>query len=354
MNIFSKFMKKKNKVEDIVNKLLQDKQIENLEKELLKVNISHLNEIEQKSLHTYLGMAAFKRGERTLAFKRFKEAAKKYPDDSVIQFCLGQEYEYKGEIDTMLECFNKAKFPQVSAMQVLTEARYLYLWDKVDEAISCIDPIFNLYFNLKIVDVTFLHIRSLPSFSEIWNNYVCFYWMKGNLEVLREKISRCKKELRDYDFTTDELELEALIKNDFAKVISIDNEIIKMYKKNNWSYSMVALQKTVFECRLSKNYKEATILLNSIDFKMDFSWIDNVIILMRAEIACKYYDEPVEKDMLNQFFKEEPLLLEPKNAAFFNFLAYQEKLKKIYTNSRKNGSNLSFKFRRIQGKGDVV
>lgn len=334
MNIFSKFLNKKDKnnnsVNDLINKLHKENQVEKLEEELLKLRTSNLSADEEKSWYICYGIAAFQRKDRETAFQRFKEAAQKYPDDPEIQFSLGQEFEYKGEIENMIDCFKKAPFPSVSSRHALTEARYAYLWDKIEDAISFIEPIFKAYFELKIADDNFLYIRGLPFLSETWEHYVAFCCLKKDFTAPLERINYCMQNLQDYNFSWLELNLKAIINNDFSKVIEEEKRIIEENKDKNLPYGFFGLRNMIFESKMLKDYSAAKILLDNIDFKLDFPWLEDVITLAKAQIAYKFNDEQKEKELLNIFFQNQPLLLEPNYALYFHLLDYQEKLKNIY------------------------
>ncbi len=84
----------------------------------------------------------------------------------------------------MIECFDKAMFPKVPAQYALAEARYAYLWDRTNKGWSYVDSLMPVYFELKILDTTFLHIRGLPFFQEAWAYLAAFSQLDGDFERL--------------------------------------------------------------------------------------------------------------------------------------------------------------------------
>ena len=71
-------------------------------------------------------------------------------------------------------CFDKAVFPKAPAVFALAEARYAYLWDRTDKGWSYTEPLMPVYFSLKNLDTTFLHIRGLPFFQQTWSYLAAF------------------------------------------------------------------------------------------------------------------------------------------------------------------------------------
>lgn len=334
MSFFSGFIKKKNRINELVGRLSKKKQTENLEEELLKMRSFGLSEDEEKSWHLYYGIAAFQRKDRETAFQRFKKASLKYPDDPSIQFSLGQEYEYKGETEAMVESFHKSKFPSVSAQHALAETRYAYLWNKIEDGLEFIEPIFRAYFKLRVADDTFLYLRGFPFFSDTWGYYIALSWLKKDMASPQERISYCKQNLQSYDFSWLELNLNAMINNDFSRVIDEGKKRIELNKKNKLPYSFSSLKNVIFECKMLNDYSRAKALLEGINFKLDFPWLADVITLAKAGLAYKFKNDETETKLINTFFQEQPLLLEPDHAVYFGLLDYQERLKKIYAQNK--------------------
>ena len=152
-----------NRIEAIVDRLERKGKIGKLETELGKFDPALLEGVEQESWFEMLGIAAFQQGNRPLALERFKEGVRQCPDSSFMLFSLGQEHEFRGETVQMFECFDRALFPKVPAQYALAEARYAYLWGRSDKGWSYVEPVMSVYFDLKILDTTFLQLRGLPS-----------------------------------------------------------------------------------------------------------------------------------------------------------------------------------------------
>ncbi len=158
-----------NRIDAIANRLQQEGKIDQLEAELGKFEPNSLKGPERESWYQLHGVVPFQQGNRPLAFERFQEGVRQYPDSLFMLFSLGQEHEFRGETDPMFECFDKALFPKVPAQYALAEARYAYLWGRPEKGWSYVEPLMPVYFDLKILDTTFLHIQGLPFFQQTWH-----------------------------------------------------------------------------------------------------------------------------------------------------------------------------------------
>jgi tetratricopeptide (TPR) repeat protein len=156
-----------NRIEALACLLQEDGGFEKLEAALAEFDPASLGDAERERWYHLRGIVPFRRGNRALAFERFGEAADQYPASGPIQFSLGQEYEFRGDPDRMLECFDRARFPGIPAEYALSQARYAYLWNRFDKGRAYIEPLLPIYFDLRILDTTFLYLRGLPFFEEV-------------------------------------------------------------------------------------------------------------------------------------------------------------------------------------------
>jgi len=230
MGIFDKFKKKEvNRVDELANKLMKENKIALLESELKKIKTFSLSEKEKETWYEMYGIEAFQRNDRVEALKRFQEAYDKYPNSPSIAFSLGQELQHIGDVTKMIAMFDKATFPKVSARHVIFAARYCYLWNRYDKSIEYLIQFLKYFYEVKIADDTFLHIRGLPFYSEVWSGLGTSFELINNLAELLKITQESKAKLSDYQFDDLIVFLECIQNNNFDKVIE---ENIKRIEEN--------------------------------------------------------------------------------------------------------------------------
>lgn len=324
-----------NRVERLVDRLVKEERLGDLERELLQLRSAGLTREEERAWHHFYGIEAFRKGNRPEAFKRFREAAEKFPDAPEIIFSLGQEHEHRGETAAMIACFAKARFPAVPASYALTQARYAYLWGTPDEGLSYIEPIFQVYFELKIVDDTFLHIRGLPFFSEPWRTFVAFHWLKGDLTPAVERLDECMKQLGDYEFGELADELDGMRKGNFRSLLVRNREMVRWCGTKGLPCGTAAMQNAVLESR-ELGYEEGIAALDRVTLEpRDFPWLEDVRTAAKAALARRHGKIEEERRFRETFMARQPLLFEPHHAVHYQILEYQEDLKKGYRAARR-------------------
>jgi hypothetical protein len=178
---------RKNRIDELANRLAREGKADQIERELERFDPKELKGPERESWFHLWGITAFRRGDRSTAFARFRAAREACPTSSVIAFSLGQEHEARGEPALMFELFDACRFPKVPASHALVQARYAYLWDDLSRAESYIEPIFEAYWSLGIVDDTFLYIRGLPFFTQTWAYLAAFLELGGSARRARSE-----------------------------------------------------------------------------------------------------------------------------------------------------------------------
>lgn len=319
------------RVDDLVNNLLDLGRMDNLEEELLKFNLEDLNKKERESWHYFYGISAFRKGQRQLAYERFLEGSKLFPNSALILFSLGQEYEYRGEIDKMIDCFNRSMYPKVFPEYTMKAAHYAYLWDRLDSAITYAEAFLPFYFELKILDPTFLYMRELPFFEQVWNYLAAFSYLRKNFDHLSNITIRAESECSGFDFKSLKDKLKLLQFDDL-------NEMNKFFLSNKEKIDDKEYQSGYHQmklnCLLAKSItteKEALQLIDKTKVsENDFPWLEDIRLLAKCEIASRFGNNKLEKKLQTEFFNRQPLLFEPDHALNFFLLDYQEKLKKIY------------------------
>lgn len=328
-----------NRIDELANKLQAENRIETLENELGKFDPNSLASAEKESWYHLWGIIPFRAGNRELAFQRFQDGLQNCPDSSMLNFSLGQEYEYRGEIEKMLECFSRTNFPDIPAQYVLAEARYAYLWNKNEDGLKMLRPLMDTYFNLKNLDSTFLYLRGIPFFEQTWRYIAAFSVLMNQFDTLLAFTSNAEKECSDFDFDYLRAELQAIKDNDNSELKTKINLLVEDSRKHKGLTGLSELRLAVLKAQGSPDLTEANAIVEGIKFsENDFPWLDDMRLLAKCELAHRWGQSETENRLKQELFSRQPLLFEPDNAITFNLLKYQENIKGLYRNSRRDSS----------------
>jgi tetratricopeptide (TPR) repeat protein len=326
----------KNRIDDLANKLQQENKIDRLETELFKFDPTILEGDEKESWYHLYGIIPFRQGNRDLAFQRFQEGIKHCPDSAFLWFSLGQEYEFRAETDQMFRCFDRAKFPKAPAQYALAQARYAYLWNQYEKAISYVEPLISVYFKLKILDDTFLYIRGIPFFSQTWAYLAAFHLLIDDLSELKNITTRAEAECSNFDFAYLKAELKGIESGDFSDLMQMLERSVAQSEKNNWPSGYHAMRLSILKSQGTYSPDESERMLDAVTLnENDFPWLNDMRLLAKCELAHRLNDSSREDALVKQFVKRQQMLFEPDNAINFNLLKYQENLKGWYQENRK-------------------
>jgi tetratricopeptide (TPR) repeat protein len=325
------FFRQRETVDQTIERLVKEHKTNLIEDELRKFDPRRLETKEKETWYFYWGATAFRRGDRAEAFRRFNEAFANCPESDRIRFSLGQEYEAKGEPEKMAEMFRSCHFPDVSSRHLLTASRYCYLWNRLDNAIYFLRPIFEAYFNLRVADDNFLYMRGLPFFGETWSYFLCYSILQRDFQELKVFTQRAKAELSDYDFDRLLLYLECWESGDFdPKIQQLEMSLTHTDPSFPNGYQQVQLV-SLKSLRQPSGDPLAAVRLS----ERDFPWLADVLLIHEARLAHVAGDELKENQIINIFFQRQPLLFEPDHVANFAVVSYQEDLKPRYQETRR-------------------
>jgi hypothetical protein len=325
-----------NRIDALVKGLQREGRISELEPELLKFDPASLEGMEKESWHHLYGVAAFEKENHSLAFERFQEGLRQCPESAVLSFAIGQEYEYRGDIENMFAHFDRAKFPRISARYALAQARYAYLWNRNRKGLAYVEPLVDVYLQLKILDGTFLHIRGLPLFDETWAYLAAFHYLLGDLAGLKTLTDRAERACSDFDFERLRLKLDGIESGDYSALMVRLQADIKEAAENGRPTGYLTLQLKVLQGQEEDDPAAAGRALHAIEFaENDFAWLVDMRRLAQCELASRAGDAKREQDLQSDFFQRQPMLFEPDHALNFNLLEYQESLKGWYQESVK-------------------
>ncbi|MCE0499031.1 MAG: hypothetical protein LV481_13915 [Methylacidiphilales bacterium] len=326
-----------NRVEELANKLHQERRGDEIESSLQKFDYKSLTDREKESWHHLMGIEAMRRGDKNLALKRFQEATQLFPESHTIRFSLAQEQLDRGEIEQAFRNFDLCLFPKLPARWALAQARYAYIWDFPERGMNCLRPIFKAYFDLKIADDHFLYIRGLPFFGQTWHYLVCFAWMKRDFSEAQQITNDSAAKLSDYDFEKHKSFLNCFLNSDFAPFAEKLRGLIQECSKQNWPVGIQSMQLAGLVADLEQDFSTAERSIAAVQLTAtDFPWLEDVRTILLAKLNHKH-GRPDEEKYKQQFLQKQKLLFEPDHAVAFFLLEYQELLKRDY----QRGKNLS-------------
>jgi tetratricopeptide (TPR) repeat protein len=281
------------------------------------------------------GIVEYRTHQHERARQIFAEGLGTFPDSGWLNYGLGQEYEYQGRVDEMARCFGRVRLGDVGGAALLAIARYYYLWDRYQLGQQTIQPIFHAYYQLKIVDDTFLYLRGLPSFDEAFGYRTAFALLMGRLDEARAELAHARADLSDGSFDHLALTLEATASGDWEPVLS-DLEKRIAPAPAGFPSGTHRMRRAVLRSRKAPTVGAARAELDTVQLGPDdHAWLADIRTLARAEAAHRLGDRPEEEAALAEFWPKQGLLFEPNHAFNFGFLAYQETLKPTYRGQRR-------------------
>ena len=300
-----------------------------------RLNRQSLSAPDLETWYHARGIVEYRTDQRTRAREIFQEGLGHFPNSGWLNYSLGQEYEFQGRPDDMAACFQRVRLADVGSAAVLAIARYHYLWDQPALGQQAIQPIFDAYYSLKIVDDTFLHIRGLPMFSVAFGHRATFAQLSGQIDEARSELVGARSELMDYDFDSHQLDVEATATGNWQPVINELDATIKSLDKRLPSGSL-RMKRAVLLSRRAATVEAAVAELDGCELSAnDHAWLADIRTLARAEACRRLDDTDGEQAALGEFWPRQALLFEPNHAFNFGFIGYQERLKPDYRARRR-------------------
>jgi hypothetical protein len=301
-----------------------------LKKKLDKLNKKKLNKIELKSWYEVRGTMEFQEENNELAEDIFLRGLDLFPESPTLHFNVGSAIERLGKIDSAMDHFKFITLANTSSAVVLYIARICYLWDYPKEGENFMQSIFERYYDLGNIDDHYLYMRGLPFYGDSFGYLATFAKMENKNEVIIEELVNAKEKLRDYNFDNLELIANAFITDNWAIVLSSLNKSLAK-EDDAYPYGFQYTKKAVIESRNSTDYTNGIEILESVELtEIDFSWLYDILTLVKSELSNKFERFDDETEFLRLFWKNQPKLFEPNHLFSFGLFQYQEKLKKEY------------------------
>jgi hypothetical protein len=314
----------------------EDGGLERLEEDLALVDPMKLDPVERERWYHLRGVVPLRQGDHALALERFVEAAMRCPDSGPIRFSLGQEHEFRGEPDRMLECFDGAVFPAVPAVYAMAQARYAYLWGRPDRGRAYVEALLPVYLELRVLDPAFLDMRGLPFFEEVWSALAAFSHLEGRFAGLESFTRRVLAGCSDFDAGRLEAELAWVMTGDSERLVKRLQDSLRKAGRKGWPCGLEAMRLATLEARRLGWSGDARRLLETAALgEQDFPWLEDVRLLALAAAARQSGDAAAESELRRRFLAAQPMLLEPWHALTFGLLDYQGSMLEEYTSRRR-------------------
>jgi hypothetical protein len=316
------------RVETLANSLAREGRAGALEAELQKLDPDSLKRAEQETWWRFHGIAAFQDGREAEALARFEEAQRRFPGNALIRFSLGQQCIRMGQTDRGFELFRGARFPAVPREYAFAEARYAYLCSRYDDGFSFIEPFYQEFVKLRILDDNFLFVRGMPFFGDWWAHAAAFAILARRPADL-ESITRYFAAMgSDYDFEQLQAEWASYRDDDPARLVPRLEQRLDYTEKNHMPAGYARMALAAARARTAASLDEARRILGAVMLSStDNPWLEDVRTLALAEAAHRSGDADEEQARVDTFLARQPMLLQPDVALRFHLLRYQELLK---------------------------
>ncbi|HVP10538.1 MAG TPA: hypothetical protein VMV94_05030 [Phycisphaerae bacterium] len=312
---------------------------EDFEAALSKFNPEKLSNSEQESWYFYRAAAAFDRGDRGTTLNRAREGTAHFPNSARLHYMLGQEYAWRGQAEEMVEQFRQCSFPEVSSRHILAAARYCYLWDKHEAGLRVLDPVIQRYYELRIADDTFVHLRGLPFVDETLSYALVFHLLSGHADRAKALLREAESRLNECSLKSLQAQVEYAFSTGLSPCIAnAKNELAARSEVNAGQLPQatlpvgdVLLQIAILEGQQSEDVAEVERRLDAVQFtERDFPWLGDMRLLAKCELAHRAGDLDREAELMTAFLQRQQLLFEPNHALRFHLLSYQEIAKKRF------------------------
>lgn len=265
------------------------------------------------------------------------QAIERYPEITRFHFYIANILEKRGEIDNAIHHFHQMRIEENGVQRFLRAARICYLWNRCAEGLSFLEPVFQKYHEIKIVDDHYLHMNGFPFYTDSF----------AHLAVLA-------KEAQDLTLVNNEIDAFQTLYHDHAQEENI-KRLWTAFVTGDWSPILDPLEKeyqedpdlliqfdhfvlakyAILKSRTILEWGPALAVLDEVECTDgDFSWLPYAILLSKGELAARFQKFEEEEKYLQPFIKAYPSLFSLNLVFTFGFDTYQKKLKKRYREAR--------------------
>ena len=320
----------KNNIKKVVDEIfdkgrdLTDEEIsQQLVSSLQNLSPKNLADKEKEDYYYFLASGYFRLKDYVNANRIWKASVEEFPDNSKMNYGYGQALIYSRNPEDAIEYFDKVISTDLVGDYCLQMAVYMYLWNRPEKGFKYLQPLFEEYIKLRIIDDTFVHLRNLPFFSYTWHTFVALLWIDGRIHEIKNEFSTYRN-LSEYNFKY----LESII-----NAIVSDNP--NMWKLTLLSEQQDEFKRILFSVRAIDEYDKAKVMLENAPHANHMS-NDILKYMALAELSNRFEKREEENRYIDEVFRISDILLEPYHVVTYNFLDYNEKLKEIYRNRLTN------------------
>ncbi len=325
-----------NRVARLTEKHVKDSA--SLRHELDNLDLGSLSPEEQELWYRVRGTLEYREGNRSAALGFFERGLASFPASPVLTFSCAQEYEHLGQVERAKSLFDQIDLKQLGSSFSLEVARYLYLWDFIDEADKAIQWIFDAYYELDVADDNFLYIRNLPFYSTTFGYRATFAVLRGHPDLARRELDKSARDLHDYDFERLREVLEATVSGDWSRVLArLAESMQKSSSATGDGY--ISMRCAALKALAAQRLEDAYTVLDSVSLgTRNFRWLEDIRSIAKARAAHQFGKPDEEQRWLSTFLEKQDRLFEPNNAFEFGLTGYQEVLKRSYRARRANAA----------------
>ncbi|MGF1633528.1 MAG: hypothetical protein ACFCVE_06730 [Phycisphaerae bacterium] len=316
--------KQVNRIDKAAEEALRLRQVygtpEALERVIRPFILDDLTPPEAEAYHYFQAVIAITRQDESEAFRRLRLGLKLYPNSDRIRFTLAQQHEQLGEVDDCFALLAEMPEPQRQGPLALAAARFAYLWDQTDLAMQHLTPLIER------------HAGLLPPADGIT--------APGLQDVLRYAAGVLVDAGRHDDAATLVSRFEDDQQQTLADVLlwirchaagDMKPLIEELSDRLAFSRGAIPIRLAILRAQEAEEGETAAKILQEPVVRRDhYGWLDDIRLLAAAEVAGRFDKVEREEELQREFVQEQPYLLEPHQAMFFNLIDYQQPLKKAY------------------------
>lgn len=330
---------KKTEIEKILDKYANAGDFNSIIRELDTLDLDTLPASQQEDWFFYRGVSEMRLNNRDKALEIFIKGFEKIPTSQRIAFSIGQEYEQKGDQVNATHYFTKVKYSHQTAEFYNRIMQYFYLWGKYGEGVKMIQSILDTIYELGIIDDTFLHIRELPFFSQIYPVKLVFSYLE-NGSIDQDEFNKYKDKFGAKEVEQIENLMKALVEKEYEPILASKQVILDKVRKDKFPSTFQKIQIALFQNKTEDNLDNGLKRIDEITIgDNDFPWLNDVKTLGKAEIAGRLGDKQKESELLDKYFDAQLLMFEPFISFDFGFVDYQETIKSLCIARKENFEN---------------
>jgi tetratricopeptide (TPR) repeat protein len=219
-------MRERNRVDLLLERLQREKGgyvAAAVDAALARMERSRLRPEEQIAWHQAYAAAAMRLGARPEALARYRAGVESFPDADVLQFGLGLELDFAGDVDGAFAAFARVEPGRVPSEYALVIAQVAFLWRRPSEGLRVLWPLLAPVLGMPDLDEHLLFTRRLPAVPRLVRFAIALASQAGGqaLDRLRAHVAPRAAALGRAGHAGLLVEIEALRANDLGPLIEL-------------------------------------------------------------------------------------------------------------------------------------